>query len=158
MKKKQFLVEIEIPDGTGDLCWDQDETGLQAFHDCVASVLCQVSFQQLISALAERQEYQDFIKRQNDVRDSFKVIEPIADSCRTKFTTEEIREYIKGFTWADGDGEVTGADLHNAYLMLEDPQDGIEGYFERQDYYKQQSEERIAIQEMEREELEDDYI
>ena len=78
-KKKRFIVEIEIPSSTGDLCWDQDETGLQAFHDCIASVLPQVSLKWLTSSLGEGEEYQAFIKRQNDVRDSFKVINPISE-------------------------------------------------------------------------------
>ena len=76
MKTKRFVVEIEIPDDTGDLCWDQDETGLQAFHECVVSVLSQISLSDTCDAANERVEYREFIQRQCDVRDSFKVISP----------------------------------------------------------------------------------
>ena len=80
---------------------------------------------------------------------------------RTHFTIKEIREYINGFRWILPNGSISEVDdstLHNAYLLLDDEQDGIVSYFWRQDYYKQQAEERNSIREMEREELEDDYV
>ena len=82
MKKKRFIVEIEIPDNTGDLCWDQDETGLQAFHDCVVSVLPQVSLRDTCSVAKDELEgkangqYKSFIERQCAVRNSFRVVKP----------------------------------------------------------------------------------
>ena len=76
-RRKQFLVEIEIPDDTGDLCWDQDETGLQAFHDCIAAGIRDSSLHWLCASVNERKEYRDFIERQNKVRDSFKVISTV---------------------------------------------------------------------------------
>ena len=76
-RKKQFLVEIEIPDDTGDLCWDQDETGLQAFHDCVVLAISESNLNWIARSLNEGKEFQDFIERQNKVRDSFKVISTV---------------------------------------------------------------------------------
>jgi hypothetical protein len=74
--KKQFLVEIEIPEGTGDLCWDQDETGLQAFHDCIVTQLSITNLREFVASQDEEIEYRNFIDRQNSVRKSFKVISP----------------------------------------------------------------------------------
>lgn len=74
--KKRFIVEIDIPENTGDLCWDQDDTGLQAFHECIVSVLPRISLKDLASSLNETVAYKNFIQRQNDVRDSFTVIDP----------------------------------------------------------------------------------
>jgi len=58
VRTKQFIVEITIPDETGVLCWDQDETGLQAFHDCIVSVLPIISLRNLVAAVNENIEYQ----------------------------------------------------------------------------------------------------
>ena len=80
MKKKRFIVEIEIPDDTGDLCWDQDVTGLQAFHDCVVSVLPQISLRDTVNAVDERVEYRKFIERECNVRESFRVVKPIEEN------------------------------------------------------------------------------
>jgi len=74
--KKKFTVEIDIPENTGDLCWDQDETGLQAFHDCIVSPLAICSLNALRSAADEDESYQKFISRQVEVRNSFTVLEP----------------------------------------------------------------------------------
>ena len=80
MQKKRFIVEIEIPDETGDLCWDQDVTGLQAFHECVVSVLPQISLREFVDAKDERIEYRNLIDRQIAVRKSFKVVQPISEN------------------------------------------------------------------------------
>ena len=80
MKKKQFLVEIEIPENTGDLCWDTDETGLQAFHDCI---ICELPASNIKwythAAKTGDAHFQKYIERKNQVRDSFKVIKPISE-------------------------------------------------------------------------------
>lgn len=75
--KRRFIVEIEIPEETGDLCWDHDETGLQAFHDCVVSTLPATSLDAVIDSLNEKSEYKNFIERQCRVRKSFKVIKAL---------------------------------------------------------------------------------
>ena len=136
--KRKFLVEIDIPENTGDLCWDNDETGLQALHDCVVSELSVASFHALVNSLKESEDYQAFIARQINVRNSFKVIEPVPEE-REKFTAEEIQEWLDGFKMSDENGEFgdhNAATLHNAYIMLHDDQDGIEAYFGRKDYYE----------------------
>ena len=80
MKTKRFIVEISIPEETGDLCWDQDETGLQAFHDCIVSNLPRISLQDMSNIAKDElngkpnKYYRLFIERQCSVRDSFKVI------------------------------------------------------------------------------------
>jgi hypothetical protein len=80
MSKKKFIVEIDIPEETGDLCWDNDETGLQAFHDCIVPALAESNLRWLVAAQGERVEFQNFIERKNAVRDSFKVLDTIKDS------------------------------------------------------------------------------
>lgn len=80
MIKKRFLVEIEIPENTGDLCWDEDETGLQAFHDCIVSALPEINLRNIVNAQNKCIEYQDFIERQNKVRESFKIIKEDDDN------------------------------------------------------------------------------
>lgn len=79
MKKKRFIVEIEIPDNTGDLCWDLDETGWQAFHDCIEAELPVISLEALVNAQNKDELFKDFIDRQNKIRSSFKVISSIGD-------------------------------------------------------------------------------
>jgi hypothetical protein len=79
--KKRFIVEIDIPENSGDLCWDEDQTGLQAFHDCVVSVLPEVSLKWTLIAAQDdskyNKEFSAFIEKQNNVRKSFKVIEAL---------------------------------------------------------------------------------
>lgn len=70
---KKFIVELDIPENTGDLCWDQDETGLQAFHDCIVIALEEHSMHSLERSNDKRLEFQEFIKRKNLVRNSLKV-------------------------------------------------------------------------------------
>jgi hypothetical protein len=77
--KKRFIVEIEVPTDTGNLCWDRDEIGLQVFHECITAVLPQISLRDRINVVDENDDYRNFIERQCMVRDSFKVINPIID-------------------------------------------------------------------------------
>ena len=74
--KKKFLVEIDIPENTGDLCWDQDETGLQAFHDCIVQALAVSNLTYLSMTKDSNESLKQHIKMKQDVRDSLKVIEP----------------------------------------------------------------------------------
>lgn len=75
--KKRFIVEIDIPEETGDLCWDHDVTGLQAFHDCIVSVLPEINSRRLAMAHDQPMDFKKYIDRVNGVRDSFKVIKPL---------------------------------------------------------------------------------
>lgn len=74
--KRQFLVEIDVPENTGDLCWDHDSTGLQAFHDCILAALLSHNFFVYADALGHSEAYIKFIERENSVRASLKVLEP----------------------------------------------------------------------------------
>ena len=76
--KKRFLVEIDVPENTGDLCWDEDETGLQAFHDCIISDIPKINLNWLIiSEKSDCDHFKRFIHRKNSVRSSFKIIKDI---------------------------------------------------------------------------------
>ena len=76
--KKQFLVEIDVPENTGDLCWDEDETGIQAFHDCIVSAIPEISLKWLvIGEKSECDHFKRFIQRKNSVRESFKIIKQL---------------------------------------------------------------------------------
>lgn len=79
MKKKRFIVEIEIPDNSGDLCWDSDKTGRQAFHDCIEADIPVISLDELINAQNKDELFKEFIERKNQVRSSFKVISSISE-------------------------------------------------------------------------------
>lgn len=60
------------------------------------------------------------------------------------YTIEEIKDYFKGYecaethsvAWPNGCKLLSKGALHNAWLMLEDDQDGIEAVQERKEYYK----------------------
>lgn len=75
--KKRFIVEIDVPEETGDLCWDRDVTGLQVLHDCIVSVLPEVNVRRLAAAYGKPMEFQKYTDRLNSVRESFKVIKPL---------------------------------------------------------------------------------
>ena len=59
---------------------------------------------------------------------------------KTKFTTEEIKEWLEGWYVADGNGGIKtvngckeGLGLQSILVLLECDQDGIEAYFERKE-------------------------
>lgn len=74
--KKQFVVEIDVPENTGDLCWDHDKTGLQAFHDCVTNALLSHNLYTYTEALGQSARYIEFVEMENKVRASLKVLKP----------------------------------------------------------------------------------
>ena len=50
-----------------------------------------------------------------------------------KFTIQEIQEYFKGWNWSEKPDEINLASLSNAYIMLDDPQDGIVAWKDKND-------------------------
>ena len=79
--KKRFIVEIDVPTEGVDMTWEEDKTGLQAFHDCIASCIPEISLDRLYGALKDeskyKEEYLEYTEKHNKVRDSFRVIEPL---------------------------------------------------------------------------------
>ena len=78
--KKRFVIEIEVPEDSGDLVWDEDETGLNALFDCVIKPLCEINLRKYVWALECDKKWKGgverFVLKQNAVRDSLKVIFP----------------------------------------------------------------------------------
>ena len=74
-RKKQFVVEVEIPEGC-DAVWDNDDTGLNALHDCVITPLHEINLHRLCDAFQSlkkeeseaNKQYMKFVERNNAVR------------------------------------------------------------------------------------------